>query len=302
MSDRRIMPLPGDRAVLAENGPLRMVIQAWQGPDPRLELAMEAAKYAFDCLERVAGQLAVLKRRPGDIHVLPPEPISREMIASVRAVGDVDLTPMAAVAGTLADAVADWLFGQGLSRVIVDNGGDIAIRLAAGETTRVGLRPEIQHQQISHVLTLDGRHSSWGVCTSGLGGRSFTCGFASAVTAIARTSSLADAAATSVANACFVEGADVLQVPAEKLDPNTDIPGLLVTVKSRQSQPGSDVRSPFKSLEKGRAAHAKGGDLGGDCCNRQAGGPDRGFVRLRCGTGINFLTVFFMALVFHDWR
>ena len=258
MSDRRIMPLPGGRAVLAENGPLRMVIQAWQGSDPRLELAMEAARYAFDCLERVAGQLAELKRRPGDIHVLPPEPLSREMIASVRAVGDVDLTPMAAVAGTLADAVADWLFRQGLSRVIVDNGGDIAIRLAAGETTRVGLRPEIQHQQMSHVLTLDGRHSSWGVCTSGLGGRSFTCGFASAVTAIARSSSLADAAATSVANACFVAGADVVQMPAEKLDPNTDIPGLLVTVKLGSLSPGQTAEALSKALKKAEQLTQKG--------------------------------------------
>jgi hypothetical protein len=114
--------------------------------------------------------------------------------------------------------------------VIVDNGGDIAIRLAAGETTRVGLRPEIAHPEISHVLTLDGRHSTWGVATSGLGGRSFTCGIASAVTAVARSASLADAAATAVANACLAAGADVLRVPAAKLDPNTDIPDLLVTV------------------------------------------------------------------------
>lgn len=230
MSDRRIMPLPGGRALLAENGPMRMVIQAWEGKVPRLDLATEAADYAFACLARVAGQLAVLKRRPGAIDGLPPEPLAREMIKSVRAVGDADLTPLAAVAGTLADAVADRLFGQGLSRVIVDNGGDIAIRLAAGETTRVGLRPEIAHPEISHVLTLDGRHSTWGVATSGLGGRSFTCGIASAVTAVARSASLADAAATAVANACLVAGADVLRVPAAKLDPNTDIPDLLVTV------------------------------------------------------------------------
>lgn len=230
MSDRRTIPLPGGRALLAENGPMRMVIQAWEGKTARLDLASEAAGYAFECLARVARQLAVLKRRPGAIDRLPSEPLARAMIASVRAVGDADLTPLAAVAGTLADAVADRLFGQGLSRVIVDNGGDIAIRLAAGETTRVGLRPEIAHPEISHVLTLDGRHSTWGVATSGLGGRSFTCGIASAVTAVGRSASLADAAATAVANACLAAGADVLRVPAAKLDPNTDIPDLLVTV------------------------------------------------------------------------
>lgn len=252
------MPLPGGRAVLAENGPLRMVIQAWQGPEPCQEPAAEAAEYAFDCLKRVAGQLPVLKRWPGDIHQLPSEPISREMIASVRAVGDADLTPMAAVAGTLADAVADWLFGKGMSRVIVDNGGDIAIRLAPGETARVGLRPEIQHPKISHVLTLDSRHRSWGVNTSGLGGRSFTRGFASAVTAVARTSSLADAAATSVANACYVAGADVVQVPAEKLDPNTDIPGLLVTVRLGSLSPGQTAEALSNALKKAEHLTQKG--------------------------------------------
>ena len=258
MSDRRIMPLPGGRAVLAENGPLRMVIQAFQGSDPCLDLAVNAAGYAFDCLKQVAGQMAVLKQRPGDIRELPPEPISRQMIASVCAVGDADLTPMAAVAGTLADAVADWLFGHGLSRVIVDNGGDIAIRLKPGETTRVGLRPEIQHPEISHVLTIDGRHSSWGITTSGLGGRSFTCGFASAVTAIARTSSLADAAATAVANACFVAGADVIQVPAEKLDPNIDIPGLLVTVSVGSLSPAQTAEALSNALKKAEQLSQKG--------------------------------------------
>ncbi len=230
MSDRRILPLPGGRALLAENGPMRLVIQAWEGVVPRLDLAADAAGYAFECLARVAEQLAVLKRPGGSSHRLPSEPLAREMIASVRAVGDAHLTPLAAVAGTLADAVADRLFGRGLSRVIVDNGGDIAIRLAPGETARVGLRPEIAHPEISHVLTLEGRHSSWGVTTSGLGGRSFTCGIASAVTAVACSAGLADAAATAVANACFAPGADVLRVPAAKLDPSTDIPELPVTV------------------------------------------------------------------------
>lgn len=262
MSDRRIIPLPGGRAVLAENGPLRMVIQAWEGPQPRLDAATEAGRFAFDCLERVAGQLAVLKQRPGDIHELPAEPLAREMIASVRAVGDTDLTPMAAVAGTLADAVADRLSGQGLSRAIVDNGGDIAIRLAADESARVGLRPEIQHPEISHVLTLDGRQPGWGVNTSGLGGRSLTRGFASAVTAVARTSALADAAATAVANACFAAGADVVQVPAADLDPNTDIPGLLVTVKVGALTPAQRAEALANALKKAEALTRKGVILG----------------------------------------
>ena len=137
---------------------------------------------------------------------------------------------MAAVAGTIADAVADWLFARGSTKVVVDNGGDIAIRLAAGQTATVGIRPQVNSFDISHIAWLDGRQSSWGVTTSGLGGRSFTRGIASAVTVMANRAGMADAAATSIANACFVEDGSIRQVPAEHLDPNTDLKGVNVTV------------------------------------------------------------------------
>ncbi|MBW1768491.1 MAG: hypothetical protein JRJ65_15775, partial [Deltaproteobacteria bacterium] len=52
-----------------------------------------------------------------------------------------------------------------------------------------------------------------------------------AVTVIARSSSLADAAATAVANASFVQDDHVIQCPAEEIDPNTDIAGIPVTTK-----------------------------------------------------------------------
>jgi len=129
------------------------------------------------------------------------------------------------VAGSIADAVADWLFNRGLSRVIVNNGGDIAIRLAENETARVGVRTKVESPVISYMVELSSRHPSWGVNTSGLGGRSLTRGVASAVTAFARTSSLADAAATSVANACFAKDDTIVQAMAQEVDPHTDIRG-----------------------------------------------------------------------------
>ena len=69
------------------------------------------------------------------------------------------------------------------------------------------------------------------MATSGLGGRSLTRGIASAATVVAQTASLADAAATAVANASFLEDAQVWRRRAEELDPYTDIAGLDVTVK-----------------------------------------------------------------------
>jgi ApbE superfamily uncharacterized protein (UPF0280 family) len=113
---------------------------------------------------------------------------------------------------------------------VVHNGGDIAIRLAAGETAAVGIRPQINRFDISHIARLDDRSSSWGVTTSGLGGRSFTRGIASAVTVIAENASIADAAATAIANACFVEDNSIVQIPAEQMDPGTDLKGVNVTV------------------------------------------------------------------------
>jgi hypothetical protein len=68
------------------------------------------------------------------------------------------------------------------------------------------------------------------VTTSGIGGRSFTRGIASAVTVIAANASIADAASTAIANACFVRDSNIRQMPAEQIDPNTDLAGQLVTI------------------------------------------------------------------------
>jgi ApbE superfamily uncharacterized protein (UPF0280 family) len=135
---------------------------------------------------------------------------------------------MAAVAGAIADAVASYLFDQGMDRVIVNNGGDIAICLAREDRVRVGIRTNIDTGRATLRVTLG--PPGWGVNTSGLGGRSLTRGIASAATAFARTSSLADAAATAIANACFVQDPAVVQAPAQTLDPLTDIKGIPVTV------------------------------------------------------------------------
>ena len=139
---------------------------------------------------------------------------------------------MAAVAGTIADFVADWLFARNVTRVIIDNGGDIAIRLKVGESARVGLRPVIESQEITHYIQLDSKYSSWGVTTSGMGGRSLTRGIASAVTVFARKSSVADAAATAIANSCFAEDENILQVPAKIIDPQSDLGDTLITVSA----------------------------------------------------------------------
>jgi ApbE superfamily uncharacterized protein (UPF0280 family) len=159
------------------------------------------------------------------------EPLAVKMIASVQAVGDADLTPMAAVAGTIADAVADFLFQRGMTRVLVDNGGDIAIRSSENEPIKVGIRLQPDRQSVSHAVVLRPERTAWGVATSGLGGRSLTRGVLEAATVVAGDASLADAAATAVANASYIADSAVVRKPAEAIDPHTDIAGLDVTVR-----------------------------------------------------------------------
>ncbi len=218
-------------AVMAECGPMRIIISASVGKIPQRDTAIQAAKESFKYLERVARLRDLLGKRVSNIKEDLKDPIASEMLKSVLAVGDEDLTPMASVAGSISDAVADFLFYRGMTRVFVDNGGDVSIRLKEGESVRIGIRSEIESKEISHVILLDSQLPSWGVATSGVGGRSLTRGVASAATVIAKTASAADAAATAIANSSFVEDEKVIQKLAENIDPGTDIPGLLVTVE-----------------------------------------------------------------------
>jgi uncharacterized protein len=240
--------LPGG-AVMADWGPMRLVISAYLGKMPQPDEASGAAREAFRFFEGLAKLKDTLKKRPP----FPSEikdPLALGMIESVLAVGDGDLTPMAAVAGTLADGVADFLFSRGMTKVVVDNGGDVAVRLKGEAIARVGIRSETDQAHPTHGVLLDSRRSSWGIATSGLGGRSLTRGVASAATVIAPTASLADASATAVANASFIDSPVVLQRPAEEIDPDTDLAGIPVTVRVGELQKGERNEALSGALRK----------------------------------------------------
>ncbi len=222
--------LDGGR-ILAECGPMRLVIEACVGRIPQRDICIRAAKESFLLLERIAQQRQFLSRRyrkfPDGLHDF----MAAKMVRSVLAV-DKELTPMAAVAGTIADGVAAFLCRWGMTRIIVNNGGDVAIRPGSEKSVNVGIRPDLTQSTITDVITLGNERASWGVATSGLEGRSMTQGVASAATVIAGRASVADAAATSIANASYVEDETVIQRPAEELDEQTDIPGIHVTIQA----------------------------------------------------------------------
>lgn len=231
MKTHRSARLPGNRLHLQE-GPSDLVIAAF-GPAAQIERAYAAADDAFDgLLAELAGELVVL-RRPLDRQ----SPCLRGCTAQrmARACWPFRahfITPMATVAGAVADTVLAAMVAAepGLERAYVNNGGDIAVHLAGGQSLDIGVVPSLALARPEGFLRLDAGHPARGVATSGWRGRSFSRGIADAVTVLARSAAEADAAATIIANAVDVDDPAIVRKPAHNLDPDSDLRGLAVTV------------------------------------------------------------------------
>lgn len=218
--------------VLVDYGPMRMFISVFEKGKPLVTLAKEGAHLAMKVLEDLAKFLSVIKKRSRVLEIEEDFPdVVRRMIEATKKMEEADLTPLAAVAGTTADMVADFIFSRGATKIIVDNGGDVAIRLREGEVARVGIKTEIEAKQPTYLISIDPTMGIGGVATSGLGGRSFTKGIASAATVLSQTAAFSDAAATVIGNFTNVEDPNIVRSLAEKIYPDTDIAGEWVTIK-----------------------------------------------------------------------
>lgn len=218
--------------VLVDYGPMTMHIQVYEKSNPLTPLAIEGGQLAIKILGELARFLPILKKKSLELSGEEHYPVVvRKMIEATQKMEEKDLTPLAAVAGAVSDMVADFIFARGGSKIIVDNGGDIAIRLRDKEVAKIGIKTEIEARQPIYLLSVDSTMGVGGVATSGLGGRSFTKGIAQAATIVAEAASLADAAATTVGNFTNVEDSNILRIPAETIYPDTDIAGEWVTVQ-----------------------------------------------------------------------
>jgi ApbE superfamily uncharacterized protein (UPF0280 family) len=219
-------------AVLVDYGPMRMFISVFESGKPLVNLAKEGARVAIGALEDLARFLPTIKRKAQGLEDENSYPdVVGRMIESTKKMEEPDLTPLAAVAGTTSDVVADFLYSQGGTKIIVDNGGDIAVRLREGEVARVGVKTDIAATRPTYLILIDSTMGIGGVATSGLGGRSFTKGIASAATVLSQSASLADAAATVIGNFTHVEDPSIERSLAESIYPDTDIAGEWVTTE-----------------------------------------------------------------------
>lgn len=142
------------------------------------------------------------------------------------------VTPMIAVAGAVADHVLGaMLENRQLQRVCVNNGGDIALYLAPGNSYRVGICARSDSESHDDIVTLTSTDRVGGIATSGWRGRSHSLGVADAVTVLANTAAKADAAATVIANAIDVPHSPrIRRQPACALNPDSDLGHRPVTV------------------------------------------------------------------------
>ncbi len=225
----QIQRLTNDRLHLS-HGPIDIVLRAW-GDAQAVRAAEAAAIAAFpQILPGLAAELPQL-RVPMAESPRVAHPVARRMVAACLPFAAVFVTPMAAVAGAVADALlAEMLHAAPLARAYVNDGGDIALHVAPGEVLSIGLAADPARLALDGALSVAAGSGIGGVATSGRHGRSFSLGIADAVTVLARDAATADVAATLIANAVDVDSPAITRAPAHSLDPDSDLGARLVTV------------------------------------------------------------------------
>ena len=124
-----VQRLAGDRLHLS-HGPIDVVLRAW-GEAAAVRAAEAAAIAAFPgILPGLAVELGEL-RRPIALGPRAVHPVARRMVAACAPFAAHFVTPMAAVAGAVADALlAEMLRAAPLARAYVNDGGDMALHVA----------------------------------------------------------------------------------------------------------------------------------------------------------------------------
>lgn len=232
----QVRMLPDGRRLHLQDGPIDLVIEAF-GAAREVERAYRAAVERFTgLLDELCAELPLLRSAAEPPVTRLTGAVARRMHAAVAPyAGEMFMTPMAAVAGAVAEAVLAAMTDAAiLDRAYVNNGGDIALHLADGARFTVGLadlatRPHVE-AQLAGTAEIRAGQGIAGVATSGRHGRSFSLGIADAVTVLASSAPAADAAATVIANAVDLPGHPAIRrVPASELQPESDLGDRLVT-------------------------------------------------------------------------
>ena len=231
MSGPQTALLSDGRRLHLQHGPIDLVIEAF-GPREEVGAAYRQARDRFETvLSELVAELGLLRTPVCEPIPEFDGPVARRMIEAVWPHRETFVTSMAAVAGSVADEIADALWaGRDLEKAYVNNSGDIAVRLSPGAELRLGIVGELFRPSIDGTALLTYDRPVRGVATSGWQGRSWSFGIADAATVIAQTAAAADVAATLIGNAVNVDHPAIERAPASSLDDQTDLGDRLVTV------------------------------------------------------------------------
>jgi ApbE superfamily uncharacterized protein (UPF0280 family) len=251
--------LPDGRRRHFQHGPIDLVLEAF-GERSEMRAAYDQAWGRFQViLDELVAELPALRTPLGDGRPAVSGAIARDMVQACAAHRGIFITPMAAVAGAVADAVlAAMTTHRRLDKAYVNNGGDIALFLAPGQSLTTGLVTLGKTPALDGFSRIEARSPVRGIATSGWRGRSFSMGIADSVTVLARTGAVADAAATLIANAVDVDDPAIRREPAAALAPDSDLGERLVTVEVGPLPPEQIERALDRGVARARDMRRRG--------------------------------------------
>ena len=227
-----------DNRLHLQHGPIDIIAHVDAPEEVRKRLYTSASNRFSTVLVELVAEMDLLKH-PWSADLPDPKGgIAQKMCFAVGG-SDFFVTPMAAVAGAVADEVLEAMLNEAkntdpcleeIQRMYVNNGGDIAFWLNAGESFSIGVVDNPGIPELNARVSLAYESPVRGIATSGWRGRSQSLGIADAVTVLAGSAATADAAATLIANDVNVYYPGILKRPASEVKDESDLGMLPVTV------------------------------------------------------------------------
>jgi ApbE superfamily uncharacterized protein (UPF0280 family) len=222
-----------------QHGPIDLLIDV-EGEGSVREQALKSSWERFQpLLPQLVAELGELRRPVSEWPGVEGAVAGRMVDACAGFAAERFMTPMAAVAGAVADELIQCFRQAGIRRAYINTGGDIALHLTPGEQYRVGICANLERRgalgacerALDSVFVIDAAMPVRGIATSGWRGRSFSLGIADSVTVVAGCAAGADAAATLIANAVDCDFPGIIRAPANQLKDDTDLGNRLVTLE-----------------------------------------------------------------------
>ena len=221
--EAQISWLPDGKRLHLHHGPIDLIVEIWGG-GKAVAYQRVALRFQY-VLQELVDELPDL-RQPASNNTCFRGAIAGAMNDAATRYLPTFVTPMAAVAGAVADEIAQVIStASNVTKAYVNNGGDIALVLGDEENMVVDIGCG------GARATLHGRGCIRGVATSGRRGRSLSFGIADAVSVLASSAALADVAATIIANAVDLpDHPGIVRATAESQQLDSDLGAKLVTI------------------------------------------------------------------------